>query len=76
MRNILDSGWIRVALLGGVFAMTWRLTDWGMRFADAALVKPVTDWLGIAATIGAVGTMPIALLGLVFTKYMEFRSLK
>ena len=74
--NILDNGWIRVGLLSCVLAMAWRLTDWGMRFAVTALTAKVTDWLGIPATIGAVGTIPIALLGILFTKYMELRSLK
>ena len=74
MKSILDNGYIRFALLAGVFAMTWRLTDWGMRFADAALAKPVADFVGIATTIGAVGTLPIAMLTLLLTKYMEFRK--
>lgn len=73
MSNILDNGYIRLALLGGMFFMAWRLTDWAMTFGTIAL-SGKADLMGAAAVIGAVSAAPIAILTLLVTKYLDFRK--
>ena len=73
MRNILDNGWIRVSLLGGMFYVAIDLTFWAKAFASTALATKA-DLMGAAAMIGAVASAPIAILTLLVTKYLEFRG--
>lgn len=73
MRNILDNGWIRVALLGAVLYTAIRLSEWAMAFGSTALATKA-DLMGAAAVVGAVSAAPIAILTLLLTKYMEFRK--
>lgn len=73
MRNILDNGWIRVALLGAVLWIALDLTRWATAFASTALATKA-DLMGAAAVVGAVSAAPIAILTLLLTKYMEFRK--
>lgn len=73
MRNILNNGWIRVALLVGMFWIAADLTFWAKAFASTALATKA-DMTGTALVIGAVASAPIAILTLLVTKYLEFRS--
>lgn len=73
MKNILDNGWIRVALLGAVLYTALRLSEWAMAFASTALATKA-DLMGAAAVVGAVSAAPIAILSLLLSKYMEFRK--
>lgn len=76
--NILDSGVIRVALLVGMFYFAWNLTYWAESFASTALYQlaqgKTIEWMGIAATIGAVAAAPIGLMTLLLNKYMDMRA--
>ena len=73
MRNILDNGWIRIALLVGMFWVATDLLFWAKAFASTALATKA-DLMGAAAMIGAVASAPIAILTLLVTKYLEYRN--
>lgn len=70
----LNNGlWFRRALAIAVMVLVIRLTDWGMGYADKALLAKAA-LLDVAATITAVAGIPVALLTLLFNKYVETRS--
>jgi hypothetical protein len=76
--EILDFGVIRLLMLCGMGYFAWNLTEWSEAFASTAMYqlaqgKPV-EWMGIAATIGAVAAAPVGLLTLLLSKYMEMRA--
>lgn len=55
---------------GVVIYLVFRLTDWGMLYANAALAKG-SDLTGTAAVIAAVAGIPVALLTMVFSTYVK-----
>lgn len=70
----LDSGsYFRRALATAVVVLTFKLTEWGTHFAEVGLVAKA-DLLGIAAVLAAVAGIPVAILSLVFNKYVESRK--
>lgn len=73
MKNILDNGWIRVALLGGMFYVALDLTFWAKAFASTALATKA-DMTGVSMVIASVASAPIAILTLLVTRYLEFRG--
>lgn len=69
----LDSGsYFRRALLIAVVVLTFKLTEWGTHFAEVGLATKA-DLLGIAAVLAAVAGIPVAILSMVFNKYVETR---
>lgn len=70
----LDAGaWVRRGIVAFTIIETYRLTNWGARYADLALTSKA-DLTGAAATIGAVAGIPLALLTLLFKSYVESRK--
>lgn len=65
--------WFRRALAVFVAVLTIRLTHWGMAYADHALVAKAA-LLDVAAVIAAVAGIPVALVTLLFNKYVENRT--
>lgn len=63
----------RRALILAILWFTYRLTTWGMTFADHAL-SIGADLLGVAAILGAVAAMPLGILTLLFNKYDALRK--
>lgn len=72
-QRLNEGSWFRRFLAITVLLFTYKLTEWGTHFAEAALVAKA-DLMGVAGIIGAVGTGPIALLTLLITKYIESRN--
>lgn len=71
--NLLDSGLIRLALMGGMFYMAYTLTAWAMAFASTALAIK-SDLMGAAAVIAAVSAAPIAILTMLVNNYLKVRN--
>lgn len=56
-----------------VLFFTYKLTEWGIHFAESALAAKA-DLMGVAGVIGAVATGPIAIVSLILNKYVETRT--
>lgn len=70
----LDAGaWFRRGIVIFTLSETYSLSKWGAQFAMAALAAKA-DLTGTAATIGAVAGIPLALLTLLFNKYVASRK--
>lgn len=70
----LDAGaWVRRGIAVFTLFETYWLTKWGASYASLALSEKA-DLMGIAATIGAVAGIPLALLTLLFKSYVESRK--
>lgn len=65
--------WFSRGLAISILLFTFKLTEWGARFAEAALGSK-SDLTGTAAIIGAVAAIPLALLTLLFNNYSEKRK--
>jgi hypothetical protein len=63
----------RRGLIIAILLFTYRLTTWGMQYADKALLAGA-DLLGVAAILGAVAAMPLGILTLLFNKYDSLRK--
>ncbi len=62
-------------MLLGISWFAYDGYEWAKAFAGTALTLPgKPDLLAVSATIGAVAGVPIAILGLGLTKYMELRA--
>ena len=70
--RLSQGSWFRRFLAIAVLLFTYKLTEWGIHFAESGL-QAKADLMGIAAVIGALGTGPIALLTLLLNKYIEQR---
>lgn len=70
--RLSQGSWFRRFLAIAVLLFTYKLTEWGIHFAESGL-QSKADLMGIAAVIGALGTGPIALLTLLLNKYVETR---
>ncbi len=69
----LDRGaWFRRGLAAATLVLAFSLTAWGMKFADSALMAKA-DLMGVAAVIGAVAAIPLALLTMLFRGYVDSR---
>lgn len=73
LETVLGKRWFRRGLAIAVLCYTFKLTEWGARYAQLALDQKA-DLMGIAAIIGAVAAIPLGLLTLVFNKYNEVRT--
>lgn len=65
--------WFRRGLAIVVMVLVFRLTTWGMHYAQQALDGKAA-LLDVAAVITAVAGIPVALLTLLFNKYVENRN--
>ena len=72
-KELLNSGAIRLALVGGIFFLTWELTAWSMAFGSTALAMKA-DLTGASLVIAASAAAPVGLLTLLANKYLETRK--
>jgi hypothetical protein len=70
-----EGAWFRRGIAVATIVLTFQLTTWAARFAEAALAAKA-DLMAVAATIGAVSGVPLALLTLLFNKYTDSRGVK
>ena len=71
--RLREGFWFRRGLGIAVFVLVWRMTDWGMRYAQQTLDKNA-NLLDTAAIITAVAGIPVILLTLLVNKYVETRN--
>lgn len=71
--RLYSGSYFRRGLAVAVLILTYKLTEWGMMFANIALNKD-SDLVGTAAVITAVSGIPVALLTLLLNKYVETRT--
>jgi hypothetical protein len=64
--------WFRRGLAIAVLVLVFRMTNWGMSFAEATLAAKAS-LLDAAALVAAVGGIPTALLTILFNKYTDTR---
>lgn len=68
----LDEGrWFRRIYVVAATVLTWMVTAWAMRYAEANASRPGID---VAAVIGAVSAVPGAVVAFAFQNYMASRS--
>lgn len=65
--------WFRRGLYVATFWLTISLTTWAATYAEAALAQKAT-LLDVAAVITAVAGIPLALLTMLFNRYVEGRA--
>lgn len=68
-----EGAWFRRGLAVSTVILTFQLTTWAAKFAESALAAKA-DLMAVAATIGAVSGVPLALLTLLFNKYSDSRK--
>jgi hypothetical protein len=68
-----EGAWFRRGVAIAILVLTYRLTEWAARFAEAALAAK-SDLMAVAATITAVAGVPLALLTLLLNKYTASRN--
>lgn len=69
-KRLKDSSLDFILGAGIVMYLVFKLSDWGMVYANNALAKGA-DLMGTAAVIAAVAGIPTALLTLVFNVYVK-----
>lgn len=70
----LDNGmWFRRGLAVTTVWLTFSLTNWAAQYAEKALATKAA-LLDVAAVITAVAGIPLALLTLLFNKYIDGRG--
>lgn len=66
-----EGAWFRRAYVIAATVLTWSVTVWAMRFADANSFRPGMD---IAAIIAAVSAVPGAVVTFAFNQYLKGRG--
>lgn len=65
--------WFRRGLVISTLVLVYRMTTWGMDFAERALLAD-KSLLDAAALVTAVGGIPVAILTILYNKYSEGRN--
>jgi uncharacterized lipoprotein YddW (UPF0748 family) len=78
LKGFDTSSWFRRGLVVTIILMTYRLTEWGAKYANTALDMiangKTIDLMAVAALIGAVAAAPVAIITLLVNKYVETRN--
>lgn len=66
-----EGEWFRRAYVVAATVLTWQVTLWAMRFAEANAGRP---GLEVAAMIAAVSAVPGAVVTFAFNQYLQAKS--
>jgi hypothetical protein len=63
-----EGAWFRRGYVIAATVLTWTVTNWAMRFAEANAARP---GLEVAAMIAAVSAVPGAVVTFAFNQYLQ-----
>lgn len=70
----MDEGaWFRRFYVVAATVLTWQVVSWSFQFSREALAAKA-DLLGVAAVIGAIGTIAAAVQGFAFKQYLDSKK--